>query len=58
MKYFPKIESNTIELKERVTDDLELVEQLGSGMNRILNKYSKNIFNFSDHFIEVVFPFE
>lgn len=58
MKDFPKIESNKVEFKEKVTDDLELVEQLGSGMNRILSKYSKNIFNFSDHFIEVVFPFE
>lgn len=42
----------------RIFKDLELVEQLGSGMTRILDKYSKDIFNFSQHFIEVVFPFE
>lgn len=40
----------------RVFKDLGLVEQLGSGMSRILNSYEKDIFEISDHFIKVVFP--
>jgi len=42
----------------RVFHDLDFVEQLGSGMNRILNAYDKSIFHLSDNFIEIVFPFE
>ena len=41
----------------RVFKDIGLVEQLGSGMSRILRFYDKSIFNISDHFIKVVFPF-
>ena len=41
----------------RVFKDVGLVEQLGSGMSRILSAYSKDIFHISDHFIKVVFPF-
>ena len=41
----------------RVFKDVELVEQLGSGMSRILRFYDKNIFIISDHFVKVVFPF-
>lgn len=41
----------------RVFKDVGLVEQLGSGMSRILSAYSKDIFQISDHFIKVVFPF-
>ena len=41
----------------RVFKDVGLVEQLGSGMSRILNVYDKNIFDISEHFIKVVFPF-
>lgn len=41
----------------RVFKDVGLVEQLGSGMSRILRFYDKNIFEISDHFIKVVFPF-
>ena len=41
----------------RVYRDLDLVEQLGSGMNRILDKYPQDIFNFSENFLEVCFPF-
>ena len=37
--------------------DVGLVEQLGSGMSRILNAYDKTIFEISEHFIKVVFPF-
>lgn len=41
----------------RVFKDVGLVEQLGSGMSRILRVYNKNIFNISEHFIKVEFPF-
>ncbi len=40
----------------RVFKDLGLVEQLGSGMSRILNSYDKDIFEISEHFIKVIFP--
>lgn len=41
----------------RVFRDLELVEQLGSGMARILRSYEPGIFHFSENFMEVRFPF-
>lgn len=41
----------------RVFKDLGLVEQLGSGMSRILQHYDKDIFEISEHFIKVIFPF-
>lgn len=41
----------------RVFKDVGLVEQLGSGMSRILKMYDKSIFNISEHFIKVEFPF-
>ena len=41
----------------RVFKDVGLVEQLGSGMSRILKVYDKSIFQISEHFIKVVFPF-
>ena len=41
----------------RVFKDLGLVEQLGSGISRILKVYNKNIFKISEHFIKVEFPF-
>lgn len=41
----------------RVFKDVGLVEQLGSGMSRILKVYDKSIFNISGHFIKVEFPF-
>lgn len=41
----------------RVFKDLGLVEQLGSGMSRILQSYDRDIFEISDHFIKVIFPF-
>lgn len=42
----------------RVYRDLDLVEQLGSGIGRILQVYSKDIFNFSENFMEVSFSYE
>ncbi len=41
----------------RVYRDLDLVEQLGSGMSRILSVYSADVFKVSDNFLEVSFPF-
>lgn len=41
----------------RVFKDVGLVEQLGSGMSRILRYYNKDIFEISEHFIKVSFPF-
>lgn len=41
----------------RVFKDVGLVEQLGSGMSRILNAYDKSIFEISEHFVKVIFPF-
>jgi len=41
----------------RVFKDVGLVEQLGSGMSRILQFYDRSNFEISDHFIKVIFPF-
>lgn len=40
----------------RVFKDLELVEQLGSGIPRILQYYDKSCFKFSENFIRMYFP--
>ena len=42
----------------RVFHDLEMVEQLGSGMQRILNEYKKDIFSFTTNFMKVTFNFD
>ena len=42
----------------RVFKDLELVEQLGSGIPRILQYYSKDCFVFSENFIRIIFPID
>lgn len=42
----------------RVFKDLELVEQLGTGIIRILKSYSKDVYEFSDNFIRVNFKFK
>ena len=41
----------------RIFRDLDLVEQLGSGMNRILQYYDKSIFEIYEDTIKVVFRF-
>ena len=41
----------------RVFKDVDLVEQLGSGMSRILHTYDQSIFDISDNFIRAIFPF-
>lgn len=42
----------------RVFKDIHLVEQLGSGMARILKKYDRSIFTITPNFIRVVFRFK
>lgn len=42
----------------RIFKDLELVEQLGTGIIRILKSYDKNVYEFSDNFIRVNFYFK
>lgn len=41
----------------RVFKDVGLVEQLGSGMSRILQFYERDIFQISNHYIKVIFRF-
>ena len=41
----------------RVFKDVELVEGLGSGMQRILEAYDRSVFNISPSFIVVTFPY-
>jgi len=40
----------------RVFKDVKLVEQLGSGIQRILKAYDRGIFKFSPIFLKVSFP--
>ena len=42
----------------RVFRDMELVEQIGSGMSRILKAYDRSVFELSPSFTIVTFPFE
>ena len=41
----------------RIFRDVEMVEQLGSGMNRILKDYDRNIFTIGDGYIRVTFKY-
>lgn len=41
----------------RIFHDVDLVEQLGSGMNRILRQYDKSIFEITDDTVKVVFRY-
>ena len=41
----------------RVFKDLDMVEQLGTGIIRILKSYDKSVYEFSDNFIRVNFKF-
>ncbi len=41
----------------RVFKDLDLVEQLGTGIIRILKSYDKNVYEFSENFIRVNFKY-
>ena len=41
----------------RIFKDLGYVEHLGSGMTRIMRKYDRSIFEFTDHYLRVSFTF-
>ena len=41
----------------RVFKDLKMVEHLGSGLQRILKAYDRNVFEFMPNFIRVTFKF-
>src|SRR5699024_8582019 len=40
----------------RVFRDLEMVEQLGTGIHRILKSYGKDCFRFTENFTRITFP--
>ncbi|QCX53437.1 Fic family protein [Elizabethkingia sp. JS20170427COW] len=40
----------------RIFKDIELVEQLGPGIPRILQSYSKGCFKFADNYVRMSFP--
>jgi predicted HTH transcriptional regulator len=40
----------------RIFKDLDLVEQLGSGIPRILQSYEKSCFHFSENYVRMTFP--
>jgi len=42
----------------RIFKDLGYVEQLGSGIQRILSVYSKDIFKITDNFVNVIFKYD
>ena len=42
----------------RVFKDVDLVEQLGSGMERIMSVYDKSIFEFLPNFLRINFYFD
>src|SRR5690554_3652731 len=42
----------------RIFKDMELVEQLGSGIPRVLQTYGRECFRFSDNYIRMSFPAE
>ena len=42
----------------RIFKDLGYVEHLGSGMTRIMRKYDRSIFEFTDHYLRVSFTFD
>ncbi|MBS1590281.1 MAG: winged helix-turn-helix transcriptional regulator [Bacteroidetes bacterium] len=42
----------------RIFKDMELVEQRGSGIPRVLQTYGRDCFKFSDHFVRMSFPME
>ena len=41
----------------RVFKDVELVEELGSGMKRILEAYDRSVFEITPSFVVVTFPY-
>lgn len=56
LTYTASKESHRIELKRELTDDLDIVESLGSGIPRILRAYGEDCFAFTENFIRITFP--
>lgn len=55
-----RTETNRIEFKReltRVFRDVEMVESLGSGMNRIMRIYGRDNFEFGDNYVRMVVPY-
>ena len=53
-------ETNRIEFKRkqmRVFRDVEMVESLGSGMNRIMRTYGRENFEFGGNYIRMIVPY-
>lgn len=48
-------ETNRIEFKRELTR--EMVESLGSGMNRIMSKYSRDNFEFGGNYVRMIVPY-
>lgn len=48
-------ETNRIEFKRKLTR--EMVESLGSGMNRIMSKYSRDNFEFGGNYVRMIVPY-
>jgi len=56
-EFFEGVSNPRKKVLMRVFKDMDLVEQLGSGMERILAVYDKNIFKISSNYIKVTFVF-
>ncbi len=56
-EFFKGISKPRNKVLMRVFKDMELVEQLGSGMDRILSVYDRSIFEISDNYIRVSFKY-
>jgi len=57
VKRRPKKGRRFLFLPLRVFRDMELVEQIGSGMSRILKAYERSVFELTPSFTVVTFPF-
>ncbi len=57
-EFFDGISNPRNKVLMRVFKDLKLVEQLGSGVARILDKYDKSIFVISKNYLKTIFVFE
>ncbi len=56
-EFFKGISKPRNKVLMRVFKDMDLVEQLGSGMDRILSVYDRSIFEISDNYIRVSFKY-
>ncbi|HCX64227.1 MAG TPA: transcriptional regulator, partial [Eubacteriaceae bacterium] len=56
-EFFKGISKPRNKVLMRVFKDMDLVEQLGSGMDRILSIYDRSIFEISDNYVRVSFKY-